>query len=457
MIFLPGDLWGLVLLLWVKKNNNSNQNRLIVGFLKDHISFSLAIKIVILFYLSGFIFNVTYKFFENKEAKYYIMSSDTEGYYQYLPYVLLKEQEQIKNMRWTIEYENGNRLNVFTCGVAIMQLPFFLMAHFISWYFDLETTGYTPVYFMFVFFSTLFYVLVGLIFLYKALRRIVNQRYALLTTALIFYATNLFYYTIMSPGMSHAYSFSLISIFIYFVPLFYRNPNLKNLLGVIVPFALAVLIRPTNIIIGLYFVLFDIGSWKQFTERLIFLFKRWYLIALMVIVAFIIFIPQMLYWKYVTGNYIVYSYQQFGFDNLKSPFISTVLIGARNGLYIYTPIMLVATLSLLYLAYKKKLSAIGILLIMAIIVYVNGSWFMPTFSAAAGYRALIEYFPLMAIPLAFLVQQNLQYSSAWKKKTFMAMICFFVVYNLLFAFKYSHWLWWNTEWQWSHFSRLINF
>ena len=426
-------------------------------FFSNHITLSRFAKLVILFYLLGVLSNVTYKYYGGVKAKNYVMSSDMEGYYQYLPYVLLQKKETVKNMRWAIDYENGNRLNAFTCGVAIMQLPFFLIAHGASKYFDLETTGYTPVYFMSVFFATLFYVLVGLIFLYKALLRFFKQQYAFWTTALIFYATNLFYYTIICPGMSHAYSFSLIAMFIYFVPLFYEKPDIKNSFGLILPFALAVLIRPTNIIAGLYFLLFDISSWKLLSERFLFFLKKWYLLALMAFASFIVFLPQMLYWRYVTGEFVVYSYQEFGFDNILSPYISAVLIGPRNGLFLYTPVMLLATISLMYMVYKKQMSVVGILLLMITIVYVDASWFKPTFSGAAGYRALIEFFPIMSIPLAFVIQRVMDGNNKIYKISLKSLLVFFVVYNILFAYKYSHWLWWNTDWQWSHFLRLVKF
>lgn len=430
-----------------------------MSFLKKHFSISMSrlAKLSIWFLILGFFANLTFKHFEGVKAKNYVLGSDTEGYYQYLPYVLLKDKESIKHMGWTIEYKNGNRLNAFTCGVAIMQLPFFVVAHGISKYLELETSGYTSVYFTSVFFATLFYVLLGLIFLYKTLLRFFKPKYALWTTLLMFYATNLFYYTIMSPGMSHAYSFSLIAIYLYFVPQFYDKQTLKNTLGLIIPFALAVLIRPTNIVAGLYFLLFGITSFKLFAERIQFLFKKWYWLSLMAAVSIIVFFPQMLYWKYVTGEWIVYSYQHFGFPNWKLPHVSTVLIGKRNGLFLYTPLMLLACLSMFYLVYKKKLSALAILLIMVIIVYVNASWWVPTFSAAAGYRALIEFFPLLAIPLAFVIQNVLEGTNKYRKVGLKSLLIFFVVYNVLFAYKYSHWLWWDTEWQWSHFLRLVRF
>ena len=426
-------------------------------FSNPHIRLSKLAKWALLFYLVGFSANLIYRETSNVPAKNYVMSSDMEGYYQYLPYFFLKSKEDIKHMRWAKHYENGNNLNVFTCGVAIMQAPFFLLAHGASKYFELPADGYSSVYFIFVFLATLFYVTIGLIFLYKALLRFFDERYALLTVVLVFFATNLFYYTIIVPGMSHAYSFSLIAVFIYFVPVFYDKPTVKRALLVAFPFALAVLIRPTTMVAGLYFLLFDVYSFKSFSERLKLLAEKWYLIVVMAFASFLVFVPQILYWHLVTGEYFVYSYQDEGFTNILSPHIWTVLIGSRNGLFIYTPLMFLSVCSLLYLVYRQRLTALGILLVMVIIVYLDASWWRPTFSGAAGYRALIEYYPLLAVPLAFLLQKVLLGTSKFQKIGLNSLLVFFVVYNVLFAYKYSHWLWWKTDWQWSHFLRLVQF
>ncbi len=262
--------------------------------LKDHIKLSKLVKLAILFIIIGLASNVTYKHYNDFKTRKFVMSSDMEGYYQYLPYVLLKPKEEIKTMRWAKEYEDGKKLNVFTCGVAIMQLPFFLAAHGISKYLDLEATGYGPVYFSSVFIATLFYVLIGLIFLYFALLRYFKPKLAFWIVVLIFYATNLFYYTTISPGMSHAYSFSLIAMYLYFVPLFYEKPSLKNTILIAFPLALATLIRPTTIIISIYFLLYNVTQFSELKERVQFLLRKWYFVILIPIIAIIVFIPQML-------------------------------------------------------------------------------------------------------------------------------------------------------------------
>jgi hypothetical protein len=421
-----------------------------------HIILSRPAWFFLLFLMIVLLSNSLYRHYNKISARNFVMGSDMEGYYQYLPHLFLMNKEEMKQMRWAKPYGDDIRLNVFTCGVAIMQLPFFLIAHEVSKFLEMESNGYNPVYFMSVLFAAIFYVYTGLYYLFKLLSRLFTRRTAFLTAILVFLATNLFYYTVMGPGLSHAYSFCLIAMYIYYVPGFYKNPGIRSTLKMILPLALAVLIRPTTIVAGFYFLLYDVVSFRAFGQRLLFLFRRWYLLLLMLIAGFIVFIPQMAYWHLVTGKWFVYSYQSEGFSNALSPRIFTVLFGARNGWYLYTPLMLLATGGLFYLVYRCRYSAPAILLIMILIVYINSSWWLPTFSASAGYRTLIEYIPFMAIPLAFIVERT--YTN--KKRTswiLTTVLILFIIYNILFSYKYETNLWWNTGWQWSNFQRLLQF
>ena len=426
--------------------------------MKQHIRLSMTARLFILFFVVVLGANSLHRHYNGVKPFQFVMSSDMEGYYQYLPYVFFKEYD-ITQMRWAKNYRDEDRgidarLNVFTCGVAILELPFFLAAHLVSEFLEMEERGYNNVYFLSVMFSAIFYGFLGLYLLFKSLKRIFSRKTAFRTVLLIFLATNLFYYTVMKPGMSHVYSFFLLSLYIWLVPGFYEKPGVKSALKLILPLALAVLIRPTTIVAGFYFLLYGITSLREFWQRLAFLAGKWYLLLLMGITAILFFLPQMLYWHEVTDKWFVYSYQREGFDNALTPRFRTVLIGARNGWYLYTPLMLVATAGLFYLAWMKKYSGAAIFLVMLLIVYINSSWWLPTFSSAAGYRTLVEWIPFMAIPLAWIIE------STWKMKgwkiTLHSLFSLFIVYNILFSFRYSNYHWWHLEeWQWSNFLRLI--
>ncbi len=412
---------------------------------------------IIVFCILGFIANDIYRNVQNTTAEKTLMRNDSEGYYQYLPHFFIMDWDKMDRMHWAKQYGNGKTLNVYTSGVAIMQIPFFLTAHAFSYFFGLEMTGYTPVYFTFVFFASLFYALLGLLFIYRFLRRFFFHNTAFWVMALTFFATNLFYYTTIIPGVSHAYSFCAIALFIYLVPRFYDKPNLKNLIYLSFPLALATLIRPTSICIAFFLFLYGVYGWADLKERVFFWFKKWPYLLVMLLIGFLMFVPQMLYWHTVTGKYIIYSYQHEGFSNIRSPEVTTVLFGARNGWFLYTPLMIFSTISLFYLVYKRQFSSWAILLVMVFIVYINGSWWLPTFSASAGYRTLIEYLPFMAIPLGWFFEKVYTEKARALRWGLTTILVLFVVYNILFSYKYNSGVWWNMEWEWGNFLRLIKF
>ena len=412
---------------------------------------------VIIFCILGFVANDVYRHDKNTTAEKTLMRNDSEGYYQYLPHFFIKDWNEMDKMHWAKRYDDGKTLNVYTCGVAIMQTPFFLAAHAFSYFFGLEMTGYTPIYFTFVFFASLFYSLLGLLFIYKCLRNLVSHKAALWTIILTYFATNLLYYTAIIPGFSHAYSFSAIAVFIYFVPEFYKKPGVKYLLLLALPLALATLIRPTNIFIAFYLFLYDVYSFKDLKYRINYWLKSWYYLLVLLIIGFIMYVPQMLYWHTVTGDWIVYSYMDERFTNFLSPKIFTVLFGPRNGWFIYTPLMIFSALSLIYLAYKRQLSSWAIIFVLILIIYMNGSWWRPTFSSAAGYRALIEYLPFMAIPFAWFFENIYLKKNTIIKYALSFTFGFFVVFNILFMYKYNAHIWWNEPWEWSNFLMLVRF
>jgi hypothetical protein len=413
-------------------------------------------KWAIIFYLLGLLSFAAYKSFKHPSLEKLVKGSDMEGYYQYLPVFFLEDWERFRILPWAKPYGENKTLSVFTCGTAILQAPFFLTAHALTKASGLEANGYGPVYYFFVLLAGLFYATMGLYFLCKALSRYVDYKTAFWTTALIFYGTNLFYYTIMGPGMSHVYSFFLICFFLYRVPIFYDNPDFKSILLVALPFSLSVLVRPTNAVVILYLIFYNVcGSGDLFQRWRLFI-KKWYLLMGMGAIFILVFIPQMIYWHYVTGNWMVYSYQEEGFKFWNNPQIMTVLFGKRGGWYVYTPLMGMATIFLLYMLKRRLFSAPAIILTMVVILYLDASWWAPTFSASAGYRALIEFLPFMAVPLAFGYQ--LVFSSGNKRLIFIVSVLLWilVLYNVQFSYKYDSTVWWDWEWSYKTMMRLFS-
>jgi len=408
-------------------------------------------------FLACFVLFAIYQKVEHPRSENYVLGSDPHGYYQYLPAFFLQEREAFEQLPWSKPVGEGRSISVYTCGVAMLQSPFFLVSHGIARFIGHDSNGYGPVYYFGVLFSAFFYVWLGIVFLFSVLRRYFGEKSSIASVMLLFFATNLLYYTLVAPGMSHAYSFFLVSLYIWAVHRFYQFPDIRSSLLLSFSIALAVLIRPTNVVALFYFFLFDITKWKEISVRFRFLVSRWPLILVMLFVGFLVALPQMAYWHYVTGDWIYYSYLDEGFPNWRTPQISTVLFGARGGWFLYTPIMLIVSLMLIFFWRKCSCSALAIIIVMVSIIWINGSWWAPTFSASAGYRALIEYLPFMAFPLGFMLERIM--AAKWRSLNIFsfAVAVLLVFLNIQLMFKYDSTLWWDAPWDWNNLLRFFQF
>lgn len=411
-----------------------------------------------LFLIAGLVINYIYRMvFHTTPIEKIIVGSDMEGYFQYLVHFFTRDWSTFDKMRWTIGYGDGKSLSVFTCGVAILWSPFFLMAHLISIFFGLDTGGYANMYYGFMLVAGIVYTYIGLVFMYKILREFFDHKVSLITTALFFLATNVFFYSVLlGAGMAHVYSFSMIIIYIYFTHQFFKENTIKRLILLGVPFALAVLIRPTNIISGLYFFLYGVSSIDTFKERIAFWIKNYWAIVGLFIIGVIVFIPQMAYWHFVTGKFLVYSYQEYGFPNWNSPKLGIVLFGKYNGWLTYTPIVGFGLVGLFMLLWKKQMNSLAISLVLLIGIYVNASWWVPTFSAAVGQRAMIDFLPVLAIPLGFVINHIIGMSRQMKIALGL-VILIFIFYNIQFGFRYDSWMWWGSPMSWTKFWTTLKF
>ena len=404
------------------------------------------------FLLAGLVINYIYRMvFHSIPIDKIILGSDMEGFYQYLFHFFVKDWALFDRMPWTIPYSEGKTLSVFTCGLAILWSPFFLMAHLISIFCGLTANGQTNLYYGFILIAGIVYTYIGLVFLYKLLRRYFNHRTSLWSTSLFFLATNVFFYSVLlGAGMSHVYSFTMICIYLFFCHRFAEKPSLKNLILLGIPFAMAVLIRPTNIISGLYLFLMGVSGWESLKDRLHFWVKNYWAILALLAIGIIVFIPQMVYWHYVTGKYLVYSYQEYGFPNWRLPKFGIVLFGKYNGWLTYTPIVIFALIGLFIQLWRKQMNSLGTVLILIFATYVNASWWVPTFSAAVGQRAMIDFLPFLALPLAFIVNEIRNLSRPQRIGLFI-IIGIFIFYNIQFGFRYNSGLWWGSPMTWTKF------
>jgi hypothetical protein len=151
--------------------------------------------------------------------------SDQEGYTMYLPALFLRGgfEDMPSNTPYEYHpYPGTNKVFTrFTYGVALMEAPFYLLAmasRAIQGY-PLDSV-FAREYSIAILLAACFYTVLGLYFLQKILFSFLqtiennekrNRFIAGLTTFLILFGTNLLFYATKQPGMSHAYTFCLMS------------------------------------------------------------------------------------------------------------------------------------------------------------------------------------------------------------------------------------------------------
>lgn len=398
------------------------------------------------------IYTIAFAFNFRKRSLEAIIWSDTEGYYMYLPAVFIYGSfEDIPTRtdppQFTV-YPGTNKIfTKYTYGVALMEMPFFLAAHVVARLSEeYPADGHSPPYVYGLLLSGLFYGFLGILLLRINLRKHFSGRVPDIVALSILMGTNLLHYVSREPGMSHVYSFLLFNGFIWLTHRYYQKEgNWRLALGLAGVLGLIVLIRPTNLLLALFFFGYTLDGQLDLRKRSHFLWKRFGHLLLFPLIGFLIFIPQLLYWHYMTGEYVVYSYGEEGFIYWNDPKFLSVLFSIKNGWLLFSPLMGIALVGLLVGAVKNIHNNRLILLIWLIAWYAFSSWASWWFGGAFGHRAFVEFYALLAFPLALVVQWILGHKRWWLSAVFFLLWSLLVYYNLGLDEHYfgPHYEWWS--------------
>ncbi|MGB1319085.1 MAG: hypothetical protein ACPG5W_12785, partial [Flavobacteriales bacterium] len=264
----------------------------------------------------------------------------------------------------------------------------------------------------------------------------------------ILLGTNLFYYTFREAGMSHVYSFSLFSLLIFASHKRESSNHFLWTVATAIPLALLILIRPTNIIAGLIPLLWA-ASFRDSPKRILAFLKDWKWLLLFGVSLVILFTPQMLYWKELTGNYFLYSYGDEGFTYWNKPKMLQVLFSHQNGWIIYSPLVLtgLAGLAVMIKNSIKGWQMPTITLLLA--TYIFGSWWAWWFGGAYGHRCYVDFLPLLAVPSAYAVKTTLE-SSVVVKTLLLGFASIVSFINIRMCYFYQG-FWDGPNWKWVNY------
>ena len=386
---------------------------------------------------------------ENEER---VIIHDVLPFYAYLPATIIYHDLSLEFLKhgkdrlgknfWGKKGPLDKTVITASSGMSILYFPSFIITHSALKLLGYPANGYSPPYRFALVMSSLFYLMMGAIFLRKFLVKYFPKPVVAITMLVTILATNLLWYVTIEPGMSHVYSFALISIFIYIIDLWFEKPKIKYSIIIGLLTGIISLVRPTNIVVVILFLLWKTDSWESLKTRFFFLLNKWPLIITMAFMFFVVWVPQMLYWKYVTGGFFYYSYPDSqGFFFLNPQFYGT-LFSWRKGLLIYTPVMIFAIIGFGILYKSKKEFFWPIVIYSLINWYIISSWWDWWYGGSFGLRPFIDSYGIFAIGLAAFL--------TWVFKTIKLkrtiLLVFFTLVTLLSAWHYKRYYNGSIHW-----------
>lgn len=341
----------------------------------------------------------------NQDEKGHNFYWDVFGYYSYLPAYFCNGG----SMEIPGELANynppgplGTHVPKYTYGLSVMYAPFFAMAYKIAYNTHGALDGFSNAFVTLVHWSTLFYVLCGLLFLRSFLLRYFNEVVVAITLTAVFFGSMIFHYTLTQAEMTHGYLFSLFCAFLWLTQRWHERPrwSLTFWLGFVI--GLIALIRPTEVFIFALFVFWDVRSVADLKKKFFFLLQYTPHLLMIALIAAAWWIPQLLFYKKHAGTYFYFSYMRERFF-WSDPQIINVLFSYRKGWITYTPLVALSFIGFFFVKKDFVLHKLTLILLTSAILYILSCWWDWNYGGCFGARSFSQQIAILAIPLAFLI------------------------------------------------------
>ena len=376
---------------------------------------------------------------------------DALAYYGYLPSAFI--YQDLERMGWIEGIDNtyhvvgtgglyqmlpvedsalaaqGHRVDKCMIGVALMELPFFCIGHWIAGAGDFPQDGFSAPYQWAIALAPLFYCIVGLFLLRRVLIMWYTDTVASMVLVLITLATNAIQYISVDGAQTHGFLFALYTIVLYATVRWHEGPTLPRSLVIGGTITLALLTRPTEAIMLFIPLLWNTHTreaamvkWAQFRAH------RSHF-AWMVLLGALLVLPQLVYWKIASGSWIFEIGSKWDFLNPHW----RVLIGWEKGWFIYTPMTLLFILGLFFMRGQPWWKSVLVFTLLNVWIII--AWHDWRYGGSYSARALVQSYPVLALPLAALVQRVI--STRWRWP-FLGLCAYLLLVNLFQIRQYNN-------------------
>lgn len=344
----------------------------------------------------------------------HLVVSDGVGYFSHLPSMLLDQDIDYSDEFAALGREGRNHWPI---GTAIAWLPFYLLGHLVSRFAFGLNEGVAFAEQLACCLGSLVYGAAALVLCFQFACRWFDRRNALLGTLFLFAGSNLPYYLLCEPYMSHAVSVFWVSLLLK-LGLTEKTPSTERclLLGALT--GLAALTRPQD---GLF--LLPILLWHAIRGQELRTPFRLGLVAGPVSLA--VFSIQLSLWSRMPSAEVVPGGQY----RWLNPDILGQLFGWHHGLFLWHPLCLMACLGLVALFWDKSNVAATALAGFGLQLYIIGVWGGQ--GQTFGGRMFVSCFPLLCLGLVHLIERAKQ-----RVKWLYAVGALAALWNVFLIYRY---------------------
>lgn len=382
----------------------------------------------------------------NTEAQ---ISWDASGYYWYLPSIFIYHDLKGQHFKDTIlekyhptpdhdfqqgfvDPQSGNYVMKYGIGTAILEAPFFFIANSLAVPLGYPADGFSRPYQFMIYLGGICFALLGLWYLRKLLLLYYSDKVVAITLFLLVFGTNYLNYCGIDVGMSHIWLFTLYVFLLLNTHFYYQTSKLKYALRIGVLVGLSTLIRPPEFISVLIPLLWGLenlkrNSIKKHISRL--WHRRRHLLAAGVVGMFIISI-QPFYWKYASGQWFVYSYQDQGFSWLH-PHSWVYAFSYQSGWLTYTPLMIIVLLGI-FPFLKSGRNKVAVITFIIVSYYLVSAWDIYNYGGFGG-RAMVQSYPVLIFLLATLIEWLFRHK--WLFRTALPFLIITTWFNLWWTYQ----------------------
>ncbi len=287
----------------------------------------------------------------------------------------------------------------YTMGQAILWWPFFQAAHFYTRHYGAyPADGYSAPYQLALYLAGLSYALLGLGLLRRVLLRYFSDQLSAIVLIIIYFGTNYLSYSVFRSLYSHNSLFMLHAATLLLVSKWLERPHWRYTLGLGLTTGLAVLIRPSEIIILLVPLLLGVATLADLQARFRLARQHGGQVALAALVAGVVNLPQLLYWHRMSGHWLYDSYPGEKFDFLNPKLVSG-LFSFNNGWLTYTPVMVLALLGIGVLWFERREWFWLLAAYLPLHLWISYSWWCWWYMDSVGSRTMVQAYPVLALPL----------------------------------------------------------